>query len=231
MTQKLPDAQTLQQLEVNGYLQNGNGAKSDRPLLVCDVDEVVLHLVDPFVAVLEERGFTLKSHSFKLTGNVFDAKTGREATQEEVWAGLTQLFEEQQGRQGLVDGVVDGLQGLSPDVDILFLTNMPHAFGDVRRQHLTSSNLDFPLVTNVGSKVPAIHIIRQHRSAPVGFIDDTPKNLEQVAASLTDIHLFHFMANDTFRRMVDPIEGAHFSTGSWTEAQAGIHKVLVENGS
>ncbi len=120
MTKRLPDDETLAQLSSFGYGNNGK-TRHSRPLLICDVDEVVLHLVDPFVEVIKERGFTLKSHSFKLTGNVFCAETGREATQEEVWAGLTQLFEEQEKRQHIVDGVIEGLNHVSETSDIVFL--------------------------------------------------------------------------------------------------------------
>ena len=73
------DDLTVEQLNDLGYTGETTASRHDRPVLICDVDEVVLHLVDPFVQVLEERGFNLKSHSFKLTGNVFDAKTGRES--------------------------------------------------------------------------------------------------------------------------------------------------------
>ncbi len=193
------------------------------------MDEVVLHLVDPFVQVLEERGFTLKSHSFKLTGNVFDTKTGREATQEEVWAGLDQLFEEQDKRQHIVSGVVDGLNGLSQHIDIIFLTNMPHPYGDTRRRYLQSEGLDFPLVTNTRSKVPSMKMIQQHCGSTMGFIDDTPKNLDQVRENMDDVHLFHFMANEAFRALADPVDGARFSTGDWAEASEKIHTALMEN--
>ena len=224
------DDQTLGQLEGLGYL--GTGAHNhERPLLICDVDEVILHLVDPFVEVIQERGFELKSHSFKLTGNVFHKDSGAEATQEEVWAGLTQLFEEQDNRQGVVDGAADGLRNLHEEIDIVFLTNMPHAFGDIRRTYLAENGMDYPLITNTGSKVPAIEIIQSRSQKHVGFIDDTPKNLEQVRAGAPDVKLFHFMANEKFRELAGEIDGAHFSTGHWPTAKNGILSVLVENGS
>jgi len=96
MTTALPDSQTLQQLNDHGYAPGAAAMETERPLLICDVDEVVLHLVDPFVEVIEERGFELRTRAFKLTGNVFHRETGAEATQAQVWEGLTQLFEEQE---------------------------------------------------------------------------------------------------------------------------------------
>ncbi|MEP1092883.1 MAG: hypothetical protein ABJH63_11055 [Rhizobiaceae bacterium] len=225
-----PDNETIDQLLGLGYVggQSGVAAFShDKPLLICDVDEVVLHLVDPFVQVLEERGYVLKDHSFRLTGNVFDAKTGREATQEEVWAGLTQLFEEQDKRQAIVDGVVDNLNTLAETVDVVFLTNMPHEFREIRRTHLTRHGLDFPLITNTRSKVPAIQTLFDHCDHPVGFIDDTPKNLEQVRDGVVDVHLFHFMANERYRELAGSIDGVQFSTGDWQHAREHIGATLT----
>ena len=227
MKQFQADDETVDQLIGLGYSGEDDAHAHDQPLLICDVDEVVLHLVDPFVEVLVERGYVLKDHSFRLTGNVFDAKTGREATQEEVWAGLTQLFEEQDRRQHIVDGVVENLNALSESVDIVFLTNMPHEFRDIRRSHLASQGLDFPLVTNTRSKVPAIQTLQAHCEYRVGFIDDTPKNLEQVRDRTTGIHLFHFMANPRFRELAGTIDGVSFSSGDWEHAREQIHQTLT----
>ena len=165
MKKRTADDQTLNQLEELGYLGSGSH-NHERPLLICDVDEVILHLVDPFVEVLQERGFELKSHSFKLTGNVFHRDSGAEATQQEVWAGLTQLFEEQSERQGIVESAADELKNLNEQIDIVFLTNMPHEFGDIRRNYLAQNDMTYPLITNTGSKVPAIEIMQSRSQNP-----------------------------------------------------------------
>lgn len=227
MTQFHADDETIEQLIGLGYSGETGAHSHAKPLLICDVDEVVLHLVDPFVQVLQERGYVLKDHSFRLTGNVFDAKTGREATQEEVWAGLTQLFEEQDRRQHIVDGVVSNLNALAKSIDIVFLTNMPHEFRELRRSHLANQGLDFPLVTNTRSKVPAIQTLQAHCLHQVGFIDDTPKNLEQVRDRADGVHLFHFMANPRFRELAGAIDGITFSSGDWDHARQQIETTLT----
>ena len=224
------DSETVDQLSSLGYIgANGDVAayNHDNPLLICDVDEVVLHLVDPFVQVLEERGYVLKDHSFRLTGNVFHARTSHEASQDEVWARLTQLFEEQDRRQQIIEGVVDNLNALAATVDVVFLTNMPHEFRDVRRAHLANHGLEFPLITNTRSKVPAIQTLVDHCVHPVGFIDDTPKNLEQVRDGVEGMHLFHFMANEHFRELAESIEGVDFSTVDWRHAREHIGATLM----
>ena len=223
----IKDNETAAQLEALGYLERPPQAKYKRPLLVCDVDEVVLHLVAPFLVILEETGFQLKRKTFKLTGNVFHKETGREATQGEIYARLDTIFSEQDRRQELVPGVMDALNDLSNDIDIVFLTNMPHDYRLLRLQHLTNQSLDHPVVTNTGSKVAAIHRMMAHHHGPIGFIDDTALNLSQVANALPQVHLFHFMADDGFRQLSDPVPTAKISTGDWQEAKASIREHLV----
>ena len=218
------DADTRRQVAA---LLDGTFGASRRPLLVCDVDEVVLHLVAPFEAVLLERGYELRTRSFKLTGNIFHAESGAEATQADVWEALQHLFEEQAERQTIVPGVVAALTALAADIDIVFLTNMPHPYRATRARHLEAHGLTHPLVTNTGTKATGIAELKRGRPA-VGFVDDTPINLTQVAEAHDDVHLFHFMADETFRAMVDPIAGVHVSTGDWAHAAEHMRRVLVE---
>ena len=217
------DAATTGQI---AELMGGGFGRTARPLLVCDVDEVVLHLVAPFEQVLGERGYELRTRSFKLTGNIFHVESRREATQADVWAALTQLFEEQERRQELVEGAVEALSDLARDLDIVFLTNMPHDFREIRRRHLAALGLDHPLLTNTGTKATGIAELKRGRPA-VGFVDDTPVNLAQVAEAHDDVDLFHLMADATFRAMVGPIDGVHVSTGDWAEAAVHMRRVLL----
>ena len=46
---------------------------ADRPLIVCDVDDVVLQFVTPFKAFLEHQGHRLVPRSFRLHGNIVRA--------------------------------------------------------------------------------------------------------------------------------------------------------------
>ena len=215
--------------DTRGQIERLHGAGfgvDKRPRLVCDVDEVVLHLVSPFETVLHERGYELRSKSFKLTGNIFHRETGREATQGDVWDALTQLFEEQDRRQHPVDGVVEGLARVAEAADIVFLTNMPHQFGMQRRAHLEAHGLRYPLLTNSGTKATGIAELKRGRPA-VGFVDDTPTNLAQVSEAHPEVALFHFMADDVFRGLVEPMENVSISTGDWREAGPHIAERLA----
>jgi hypothetical protein len=59
-------------------------ADDDRPLLVLDVDDVVLEFIRPFPHFLQARGFGLTFASFRLTGSIAERASGRLVEQAEV---------------------------------------------------------------------------------------------------------------------------------------------------
>ncbi len=198
----------------------------DRPLLVCDVDEVILHLVAPLERLLEEQGYELRKQAVRLSGNVFDVKTGEQASQQIVWSALATLFEEQHERQHVVDDAADTLHKLHQDFDIILLTNLPHRFGDIRRDYLKNIDIPFPVITNTGAKGPAMEWINKSQNEELAFVDDTPDHLNSVQVHAPNTHLVHFMANDEFRTMIGRLDHVLLSTGDWPEAGLAIRSAL-----
>ena len=96
-------------------------AMGTRPLLVCDVDDVLLEFVRPFMAWLETQGMELKTDSFKLTGNIRTRGTGAVAPQEEVSALLGGFFDAQADWQTPAAGALATLGALDHAVDIVLL--------------------------------------------------------------------------------------------------------------
>jgi hypothetical protein len=213
------DPDTLSQLEALETMT--------RPLLVCDVDEVILHLVAPFEQLLDEQGYELRKKTIQLNGNIFSKEDGSEAELQLVWTVLTQLFEEQSTRQAMVEGASTVLQGLHRNVDILLLTNLPHKFGDTRRDYLANINIPYPLVTNSGAKGPVLKWLEERNKVVTAFVDDTPHHLESVHSSTPDTHLVHFMANREFRDMIGKPPSVILSTGDWSEAGIALKKALT----
>lgn len=70
-------------------------AADDRPLLILDVDDVVLEFIRPFPQFLKSRGFGLTLASFRLTGNIAETASGRLIEQPEVTALLGDFFDTQ----------------------------------------------------------------------------------------------------------------------------------------
>jgi hypothetical protein len=201
-------------------------ALDDRPLLVLDVDDVLLHFVRPFPRYLEGLGYRLTFDSFRLTGNIHHMVSGQAAEQPLVTELLDAFFVAQADWQTLTDGAAETLAGFAADVEIVLLTAMPHRHRDARRRHLDRLGLTYPLVTTEMAKGPAIRSLRGSKGRPVAFVDDQPRNLVSAKESVPDTHLFHLMAENTLRDLLPPPpEGIHVVT-DWHEAGPKIAAAL-----
>ncbi len=174
---------------------------TDRPLIVCDVDEVVLEFVDPLNAFLGANGHELLPRSFRLTGNIVSTRDGSEASAERVRDLLESFFANQLDWQVPAKGVSGALNSLSEVADILFLTAMPPRHYDVRRTLLDRHDMRFPLVATEAAKGPLIRELHDGRPHPLIFVDDMVYNLLSVREHAPDAQVLHYMANETFRAM------------------------------
>ncbi len=180
---------------------------TERPLIVCDVDEVVLEFVTPFSAFLEANGFTLLPRSFRLTGNVVSATDGAETPAGQVHDLLESFFTEQAEWQTPAKAVAMTLNNLSAAADILFLTSMSPRHYAARRDVLDRHGLAYPLIATEHAKGPLIRDLHDGRPHALFFIDDLLSNLLSVRQHAPQARTLHFMANEVFRAMApDPGE-------------------------
>ncbi|MDX8527564.1 hypothetical protein RFM68_23980 [Mesorhizobium sp. MSK_1335] len=201
-------------------------AADDRPLLVLDVDDVVLEFVRPFPHFLKTRGFQLTLASFRLTGNIAETATGRLIEQPEVTALLGDFFDAQADWQSIAEGAAEALATLGGHAEIVMLTAMPHKHRAARRAHLDALGLNYPLLTTEMAKGPAIAKLRGAKGRPVAFVDDQPSNLVSARNSVADAHLFHLMADNALRAFLPPMPGDIVSVEDWREAAPRIAGAL-----
>ncbi len=201
-------------------------ALDDRPLLVLDVDDVLLEFIRPFPRFLNERGFHLTIASFRLTGNVAERETGRLAEQAEVWDLLDEFFHNQAAWQEMTEGAAEALAQLGRSAEIVMLTAMPHRHRFTRRTHLDALGLHYPLLTTEMAKGPAVARLRGKRKRPVAFVDDQPPNHVSVRQSVSDAHLFHLMADNSLREFLPPLPDDLHVVRDWREATPRIANVL-----
>lgn len=201
-------------------------ASDDRPLLILDVDDVVLEFIRPFPLFLEERGFGLTFSSFRLTGNIAERANGRLVDQTEVWALLDEFFEDQAAWQGITDGAAETLSGFAGQAEIVLLTAMPHRHRATRRAHLDALGLPYPLLTTEMAKGPAVAKLRGPRGRPIAFVDDQPPNLVSAREAVADAHLFHLMADNSLREFLPPLPNDITVVQDWHDAAPKISRVL-----
>lgn len=197
-------------------------ADPERPLVICDVDEVVLHFLAPFEAHLGEQGFAFLSHEYKLTGNIADT-AGQLLDGAAVRALIQAFFDDWAPRQEPVEGAAEALRSLSDKADIVFLTNLP---GDWNREpriaNLAGHGMEYPLLTNSGPKGGAVAALAAGRRAPVIFVDDSATNILSVRDSHATSTLVHFIADRRFFAGAGMIDGVALKTHDWRDAEAYI---------
>ena len=201
-------------------------AADDRPLLILDVDDVVLEFIRPFPNFLKARGFGLTLASFRLTGNIAEQATGRLVEQAEVTALLDDFFHTQADWQSITDGAAEALSALGDLAEIVMLTAMPHKHRAVRRAHLDALGLNYPLLTTEMAKGPAVAKLRGDKGRPIAFVDDQPPNLVSARHSVADAHLFHLMADNSLREFLPPIPDDIVVVQDWPEAAPKIAAAL-----
>lgn len=201
-------------------------ARDTRPLLVLDVDEVVLEFTAPFMRFLGSQGLAFLPRSFRLTGNIVDVESQVPVEQETVTALLDGFFHAQRDWQTVAQGAAEAVAQLADHAEVVMLTAMPHRHREIRRQHLDALGFPYPLLTTEKAKGPALSQLRGQHARPVAFVDDIPHNLISVREAVADAHLFNLMAYRELRAFLPPMPDDIVVVDSWHEAAPKIAGAL-----
>lgn len=122
-----------------------------RPLIICDCDEVLLHMIVPFKQWLEEG----EGVRFEMVGNNFGNAMRWESSAEllepkEVWHFLGRFFDTQMDRQMPIAGAVAGINRLAEAADVVILTNLADERRDNRARQLADHGITSRVFTNQG---------------------------------------------------------------------------------
>lgn len=200
---------------------------SGNKLIICDVDEVILHLIRHLEDYLNDRDLMFLQHEYRFTGNIGRAADRGVLSADEVRHHLLAFFDEISHAQDLVDGADRALGALSETWDIVLLTNLPGSHNKPAREKLLASlGIPFPVVTNSGPKGGAVAALAANRSGPVVFIDDSPTNHSSVQASLPSSVQIQFIADQRFLAAIEPETHIDLLTGDWQETAAYIRSIL-----
>ena len=108
----------------------------NRPLIITDCDEVLLHMVVPFRAWLDETHdvhFDMRGQEF--TDALRHKSSGVLVERELIWTLLVEFFDTAMDRQLPITGALEALASLSEVADIEVLTNI----GEARTQNYSES--------------------------------------------------------------------------------------------
>ncbi|HEX7656413.1 MAG: HAD family hydrolase [Sphingomonas sp.] len=200
-----------------------------KPLLICDCDEVLLHMVRHFGTWLRE------SHDIAFAPNGGDFATsmtradGSRPTRDEMWGLLGQFFPAEMERQTLVPYAREALAAIAETAEIVILTNLSDACRTARIDQLAAFGIAHRVECNQGGKGdPVARLVAEHGDPVTIFVDDLAVHHESVARHAPHVHRLHMIAEPSLAVDVPPAPAAHARIDDWREAQGWIAARFAE---
>jgi len=200
-----------------------------RSLLICDCDEVLLHMVRHFGTWLREHhdiAFAHESGSF----TAMTYPDGSAVEHERIWGMLDQFFPAEMERQTLVPGAAEALAALSEQADIVILTNLGDHCRDHRITQLAAHGINHRVETNRGGKGdPVARLVAEYGNPVTVFVDDLPVHHESVAKHAPAVHRLHLVAEPSMAPQIPPAPFAHARIDNWEGARDWIAQRFADN--
>lgn len=195
-----------------------------RPLLICDCDEVLLHMVRHFgqwVGEAHDIEFTLNGSDF--TQAMRRRADNRALEREEMWGLIQGFFPAEMARQTLVPHAREALLALSNAADVVILTNLQDVCRQPRIDQLSAFGIDHRVECNQGGKgEPVARLIAEHGASVTVFVDDLAVHHDSVARHAPEVHRLQMIAEPDLARVMPPAPAAHARIDDWPAAQAWI---------
>jgi len=195
----------------------------NRPLVISDCDEVLLHMVAPFGGWLAE----CHGINFVMTDNDFGkamryADDGRQVEGPEIWRLLGLFFDSEMHRQHPVVGAVEGINAISAHADVVILTNLNDERHASRARQLADHGINARVFTNQGPKGPALRaILDEYRPSRAVFIDDLPQHHASVGQITPEVMRLHLCGEPLIAPHITcaHVAGhAHARIDAWSDA-------------
>ena len=195
-----------------------------KPLLICDCDEVLLHMIRHFGVWLGEE------HAIDVTlgaGDMLKAMKRRDGgpdlTIDDMRRYLDLFFPAEMHRQTLVPGADAALAALGEIADIVILTNLAEHNVVPRTQQLAQHGMAVRVEWNQGGKGdPVARLVAEHGNPVTVFVDDLAVHHESVAKHAPQVHRLHMVAEPQLAPHVPPAPAAHARIDDWRTAQDWI---------
>ena len=194
-----------------------------RPLIVCDCDEVLLHMVAPFRDWLAEtQGVRFEMRSNNFAEAMRWIGSGEPVEGPEIWRLLRTFFDTEMPRQTAIEGAVEAMRQLSERANVVVLTNLLDDHRDARQAQLETHGIAARVYTNQGPKGPALRkIIEEYRPSHTFFVDDLPQHHQSARESVEGITTLHLCGEPLLAPHIDCAHEAGHADAridSWAEA-------------
>jgi len=201
----------------------------NRPLIITDCDEVLLHMVVPFRDWLDEtHNVHFDMHDRGFAEALRHKDSGQVVERELVWGLLVAFFDTEMHRQTPIAGAVAALGRLAQVADIVVLTNIGERHHQLRVEQLAAFGLDFPVQWNHGPKgEPLAAIVAAHDASVALFIDDLAEHHTSVARHAPDVWRLHMVGEPEIAITVPAAPHAHARIDNWAAAERWIMDKLA----
>ena len=191
----------------------------NRPLLISDCDDVLLHFAPHFAEwVAQAHGlvFNLDSPNF---GAALRDADGEPVTRERIWPLLDHFFDKEMHRQHLVPGAFAALKRIGEAADIVILTNIGDQHHANRIAQLEAFDIRHRVLCNQGGKGPPVaELIADMAPSAAVFVDDLAHHHESVASHAPEVWRLHMIAEPRLAAISPPAPFAHARIDMWDEA-------------
>lgn len=194
----------------------------NRPLLITDCDEVLLHMVSHFSEWLDEaHGIDFRPEEGDLAGAL--KRNGERVPSEEVWVLLDGFFRSEMHRQTPVPGAIEALGQIGELADIVVLTNLGDEAQPWRVEQLASHGIHHEVVCNRGGKgQPLKGLVERHGATRSLFVDDLAVHHASVAKHSPETFRLHMVAEPRLAAVMETAEHAHARIDDWPTATGWI---------
>lgn len=191
----------------------------NRPLIVTDCDEVLLHMVVPFRTWLDEAHGIYFDFSSPFEEALRHKDSGDLIERERIWAVLGEFFAREMRRQTPISGAIEAMMTLAQRADIVVVTNIGAENAQARADHLHELGLPFPVIGNRGGKGPVVaELIGEKRPNLTVFIDDLEGNHASVAAHSPEVWRLQFVGESEIAPYARTAPDAHARIDDWSAA-------------
>ena len=142
---------------------------------------------------------------------------------------MPDFFSSETAQLELVKHTKKVLQRLSKFLQIVVLTNLPHKDKGKREIAMIKNNLNFPVITNSGSKGGAVKKILKKINAVSFFIDDMPLNIDSVSKECSETHCIHFLQDERINKLMPSPKSATIKLNNWLDVENYIMKNLEKD--
>ena len=173
----------------------------DKPLIVCDADEVIFDFMYSFEKYLHAKSLYFNWKSYALEGNILNDKN-EALNRRQITDTINSFFMNKTESMSLVEGAVNSLQILSKKHNIIILSNIPFKFYEKRKVALKKCGINFPFFANTGPKGKAVKYLSDIHKGKIWFIDDSPYQIKSVKLEEKNVNTILFVGNSKLEALI-----------------------------